>query len=190
MKNKPSVATTCLNTTFQQTECYAIFFVLINPVTFGICLAENENRILFHLLLFSTGFFTFTFLEYIAHRFWMHGKEIKHPGKSLERHMDHHRHPTELKITPELRLRLLLLIYCLSSFPFSSITTLPCCQAFLQGLFTIALYTYSFICPGRISSSHVCSNRISIITANTRNAASAPVLPGGINCFGPMYRTR
>ncbi len=92
---------------YTETACYAVYLLLISPVFYGIVEMSTVNRPLFHLLLFATGFLTFTFMEYIAHRFWMHGKEIKHPGKSLERHLDHHRHPTELKITPRLRNTLL-----------------------------------------------------------------------------------
>ncbi len=92
---------------YSESSCYAIFLLIITPVFYCITVAASTNRTLFHVLLCLTGFISFTFLEYIAHRFWMHGKETKHPGKSLERHLDHHRHPTELKITPRLRNTLL-----------------------------------------------------------------------------------
>ena len=93
---------------FSEKQCYLVFLFLLIPVVYCIIRSANGNEILFHGLLFSAGFMFFTFLEYIAHRFWMHGKEEKHPGKSLERHMLHHRHPTELKITSAMRNRLLL----------------------------------------------------------------------------------
>lgn len=95
-------------TNFSQWQCYAIYLMLISPFIYCIIMLENKNRLLFHTLLFFTGWLTFTFLEYIAHRFWMHAKEKKHPGKSLEQHMHHHRHPTELKITAGLRTKLLV----------------------------------------------------------------------------------
>jgi len=87
-------------------------FLLI-PFIYGISFLENKSLTFFHALLFFTGWLTFTFFEYIAHRFWMHGKENKHPGKSLEQHMHHHRHPTELKITTSMRNKLLLLSFLL-----------------------------------------------------------------------------
>src|SRR4030095_5919480 len=93
---------------FSEIQCYAVFLFLLSPVIYFIIKIENGNAIAFHGLLFSIGFITYTFIEYIAHRFWMHGKEEKHPGKSLERHLHHHRHPTELKITSAMRNRLLL----------------------------------------------------------------------------------
>ncbi|WP_276504825.1 sterol desaturase family protein [Terrimonas pollutisoli] len=93
---------------FSEMQCYAVFLFLLSPVSYCIIQSENSIGILFHGLLFMTGFIVFTFLEYIAHRFWMYGKEEKHPGKSLEQHMHHHRHPTELKITTGMRNFLLL----------------------------------------------------------------------------------
>jgi sterol desaturase/sphingolipid hydroxylase (fatty acid hydroxylase superfamily) len=93
---------------FSELECYAVFLFLFSPVIYVSIRLEQEFRSVFHLCLFIGGFFLFTFLEYIAHRFWMHGKEDKHPGKSLERHMHHHRHPTELKITSGFRAKLVV----------------------------------------------------------------------------------
>jgi len=106
--NKPSLAVNWKARNFSELQCYLIFLTLVSPVIYSITQFKNGNETVFHLLLFSTGFITFTFLEYIAHRFWMHGKEDKHPGKSLGPHMHHHRHPTELKITTAMRSQLLL----------------------------------------------------------------------------------
>jgi len=104
--NTPPFAAKWKARNFSELQCYFFFLVLFSPVIYGIIKMEQEFRPFFHLLLFFTGFFIFTFFEYIAHRFWMHGKEDKHPGKSLEQHMHHHRHPTELKITAGLRTKL------------------------------------------------------------------------------------
>lgn len=106
--NTQSLSESWKTRSFSERQCYAVFLFLLGPVVYSIIKSANVNGIAFHGLLFSTGFIVFTFLEYIAHRFWMHGKEEKHPGKSLERHMHHHRHPTELKITSVMRNRLLL----------------------------------------------------------------------------------
>ncbi len=88
---------------FSELQCYAVFFFLLIPSSCFIIQLERGNRILFHGILFFSSFIMFTFFEYIAHRFWMHGKEEKHSGKHLELHMHHHKHPTELKITPTMR---------------------------------------------------------------------------------------
>lgn len=116
--NSPTFNSTQKTKNFSQTECYIIFLLILSPVVYSIAMLENESRFSFHLLLFFTGFFTYTFFEYISHRFWMHGKEKKHPGKSLERHMNHHRHPTELKITAGLRTQLLLADFILLALAF------------------------------------------------------------------------
>jgi len=94
-------------TSFSQWQCYVTYVLLLCPVVYSVSLLENRGRVFFHVLLFFAGWLTYTFLEYIAHRFWMHAKEKKQPGKSLKRHMHHHSHPAELKITARLRNRLL-----------------------------------------------------------------------------------
>lgn len=125
---------------FSELQCHAILLLLLCPVTYGIFKTEQDYRLFFHLLLFFTGFFIFTFFEYIAHRFWMHGKENKHPGKSLEQHMHHHQHPTELKITAALRTKLVAanLLLLLITVMLNNYFT------FLAGLYTGFVY-YCFM---------------------------------------------
>ncbi len=125
---------------FSESSCYTIFLLMFTPVFYCITVAATTNRTLFHTLLFLTGFISFTFLEYIAHRFWMHGKENKRPGSSLERHMDHHRHPTELKITTGLRTVLLTvdLLVVFFSFAFDNYFT------FFAGLYN-GFVSYCFM---------------------------------------------
>jgi len=106
--NTQSISERWKTRNFSERQCFVVFLLLLSPVIYCVVKSENSNRIFFHGLLFLTGFITYTFIEYIAHRFWMHGKEKKHPGKSLERHVYHHTHPTELKITSPMRNRLLL----------------------------------------------------------------------------------
>jgi sterol desaturase/sphingolipid hydroxylase (fatty acid hydroxylase superfamily) len=94
--------------TFSEVQCHIIFLFLFSPLIYSTILLENGIRSFFHLGVFAAGFILFTYLEYIAHRFWMHGKEDKRPGKSPDHHMNHHRHPTEIKITSRMRTKLLL----------------------------------------------------------------------------------
>lgn len=138
--NSPTFNSTQKAKNFSQAECYAVFLLILSPVIYSITRLENESRLSFHLLLFFTGFITYTFFEYISHRFWMHGKEKKHPGKSLERHMNHHRHPTELKITTGLRTQLLLadLILLVLAFDLNNYFT------FFWGVYTGFVY-YCFM---------------------------------------------
>ncbi len=140
MKAIPSENRNRTHTNFQQVKCYFVFCFIMSPVWWSIYDLEDRSPLLHQLLLFFTGFITFTFFEYIAHRFWMHGKEMRHPGKSLKRHMDHHHHPTELKISPAMRTKLLLvnLLFLVSSVIFVNYFTL------LTGLFTGFVY-YCFM---------------------------------------------
>jgi dihydroceramide fatty acyl 2-hydroxylase len=125
---------------FSEIQCYAILLLLLSPFIYAVLKLENEIAFLFHFLLFFTGFITYTFFEYIAHRFWAHRKEDKHPGKSLERHMNHHRHPTELKITTRQRIKLLLanFILIVSAFLLDNYFT------FFTGFYTGFVY-YCFM---------------------------------------------
>lgn len=117
---------------FSEQLCYIAFLLLISPVLYYAGIIASGNPWLFHTLLFITGFITFTFFEYIAHRFWMHAKEKNHPGKSLQRHMMHHHHPTEIKITPLHRTCLVLLNIVLVSAAF-----------LFDNYFTLAVGLYS-----------------------------------------------
>ena len=93
---------------FSEVQCYTVFFLLLIPVSVCVIQSESINRMLFHVVLFFTGLMVFSFFEYIAHRFWMHGKKEAHPGKTPDLHLHHHKHPTELRITPGMRNCLLL----------------------------------------------------------------------------------
>lgn len=59
-------------------------------------------------ILFFLGWLTWTFLEYIAHRFWMHNKSTQREKPALSNHQYHHTHPTELKVTNSHRFLLLV----------------------------------------------------------------------------------
>ena len=50
------------------------------------------------ILLMITGWLGWTFTEYFLHRFWMHNHFRNINGKIYEHHMDHHKHPQEIKI--------------------------------------------------------------------------------------------
>ncbi len=125
---------------FSELHCYAISLLLFSPLIYSAIELEQQYRSLFHLLLFFTGFFIFTFLEYIAHRFWMHTKEDKSPGKSLEQCMLRHRHLAELKISTRLRNKLVAinLLIILLAFVLNNYFT------FLAGLYTGFVY-YCFM---------------------------------------------
>lgn len=58
-------------------------------------------------ILFFLGWLTWTFMEYIAHRFWMHNKTARGEKYVSSNHHYHHTHPTELKISNSDRFILL-----------------------------------------------------------------------------------
>lgn len=66
--------------------CAASFFLLINSWSAAIA-------------LFLGGWLTWTFIEYLVHRFWMHDTPLKSAKPVAEYHMVHHRQPTEMDIT-------------------------------------------------------------------------------------------
>jgi len=59
-------------------------------------------------ILIFLGWLTWTFLEYIAHRFWMHNKQAQRQKRDFGNHVYHHTHPTELKVSNLHRFLLLV----------------------------------------------------------------------------------
>jgi sterol desaturase/sphingolipid hydroxylase (fatty acid hydroxylase superfamily) len=89
--------------------CIFVFCLLLLPLVSAGLLLYAGNRFVFHTLLFFTGWFIWTFIEYMAHRFWMHStKGFSGPG-SDSRHQHHHVHPTDIKITSSNRFMLTLI---------------------------------------------------------------------------------
>jgi sterol desaturase/sphingolipid hydroxylase (fatty acid hydroxylase superfamily) len=69
---------------------------------------RSVSPVVSQIILFLFGWISWTFLEYIAHRFWMPFRATV--GRSLDQsnHQYHYTHPTEIKITDTHRLFLLL----------------------------------------------------------------------------------
>lgn len=88
-------------------DCILTFLILFIPMILVSVLLRYYNRGLFFCSLFFSGWFAWTFLEYMAHRFLMH-----HPKKEIKlidfNHAHHHTHPTEIKISMTMRFILLL----------------------------------------------------------------------------------
>lgn len=59
-------------------------------------------------LMLFTGWLTWTFIEYFNHRFRMHGTGDPSKVIGYDRHILHHHHPTEIKITGVQRLLLFI----------------------------------------------------------------------------------
>jgi len=95
---------------FTQLHCFAIFFLLIAPCIILLIVATQFQAWVFHCLLFFAGWFFWTFMEYIVHRFWMHGKGTSLYKFSSKRHLHHHKHPHDLKIKAAHRVAMFMLI--------------------------------------------------------------------------------
>lgn len=89
-------------------QCIAWFILLVSPL-FIFTMATTSHRVIFHLLLLILGWLCWTITEYCVHRFADHG-EPTHLGEKKERlHHYHHKHPTELAISPLHRAGLFIL---------------------------------------------------------------------------------
>lgn len=93
------------HTLYEQLKCFSIFLLLVLPlVLFNVSL---KSPILFFILNFLPGLLCWTYLEYHLHRFWTHNKHADSSKLAFKRHMHHHKHPTEIKVTAVQRIILL-----------------------------------------------------------------------------------
>jgi 4-hydroxysphinganine ceramide fatty acyl 2-hydroxylase len=89
-----------------QLKCFGIFLTLILPIIIlNVLFPERKNQ--FFLLNLAIGALCWTYLEYHLHRFWTHTKTGRSKNGSLRRHIHHHKHPTEIRVTPSQRVLLL-----------------------------------------------------------------------------------
>lgn len=92
----------------RQLKCIGIFLLIgILPLLFAD--RFRGNRLLFHSILFLDGWLTWTLVEYILHRFWNHSKSADKQNVIVQRHLHHHTHPTEIKVTGKQRLEMVLI---------------------------------------------------------------------------------
>lgn len=86
-------------------NCIMVFALMFMPLLFISLLLQAYNDVAFQLVLFFTGWFGWTFLEYMSHRYLMHSK--KKENKAIDfNHQYHHTHPWEIKILGRQRLLL------------------------------------------------------------------------------------
>ncbi len=95
-----------------------LFLLLILPVIIIDLSIKKSEPGLAHLLLLFSGWFCWTFIEYFNHRFRMHGSGDPSRVIGYKRHILHHHHPTEIKITGTQRFflfmgNILLIILCI-----------------------------------------------------------------------------
>jgi hypothetical protein len=92
-----------------QVKCFIIYLAIMT-IYLGVVWLSHGNDWLFAFLLFFGGWISFTFLEYILHRFWMHDTPIERARPVAEYHMLHHRQPTEMDIKRSHRLLVWVLV--------------------------------------------------------------------------------
>lgn len=76
-----------------------LFALLITPILIIVYSIKKTVPGYSYLLMLFTGWLCWTFVEYFNHRFRMHGLGNSLKVIGYERHMLHHHHPTEIKIT-------------------------------------------------------------------------------------------
>jgi hypothetical protein len=96
-----------------QIKCFFIFLILIVPALYWNHQLEHSHRSVSRFILFITGWLTWTFAEYIMHRFWNHSKSADNNSSIIRRHHHHHTHPTEIKITGTQRLWMVVIAIAL-----------------------------------------------------------------------------
>lgn len=93
---------------YQQLKCILIFLLMELPVLFITPVLKIHSSFLFHASLFFLGFSTWTFIEYILHRFYWHSKNAC--SSIAKTHHYHHSHPTELVVTPAHRVAMTVVL--------------------------------------------------------------------------------
>ena len=97
--------------------CLIIGFLIVFSIS-GIGFLLSENQFLSNSLLFSSGWFFWTFFEYSVHRFFMHELIVPQAKKDIINHRYHHRNPQDIKINLKHRLFILLIISIVAFFAF------------------------------------------------------------------------
>jgi len=97
---------------YQQAKCIMRFLLMVLPVMLFAVLIRHTSPVTFHWLLFATGWCTWTFVEYILHRFWMH---VKGKNSTMsEIHTHHHKNPTEHVVTNFHRTAMIVVLAALT----------------------------------------------------------------------------
>ncbi len=104
---------------WQQLKCLSVFCTLLLPLLISTSLLKSYSALLFQALLLVAGWLTWTFTEYILHRFWMHRKGAATASQMVQAHNHHHSHPTEIKVTAAQRLLMLVLLVLLSAISYN-----------------------------------------------------------------------
>jgi len=94
----------------QHIKCFTVFFLMLAPVPYLIVECNRFSNSAFLSLLFFTGWFIWTFAEYVLHRFWNHAKDVDKNNSIVQRHHHHHTHPTEISISATQRIIMMFIV--------------------------------------------------------------------------------
>jgi len=102
----------------EKVKSFLISLIVISPLLITAIILKVIQPLFSQLLLLFTGWLVWTFIEYFNHRFRMHGKSKKERVRGYEMHMNHHHHPTDIRITAVQRVLLLtgnigLIVWCM-----------------------------------------------------------------------------
>jgi len=125
----------------QQLKCFAVFLVILLPVMyctirFADCLSYAVTPV-----LFFTGWFIWTFAEYVMHRFWNHDKNAEN-SPIVQKHNHHHTHPTEISISGKQRAMMLFISLALIGLSLCLNTYLMFIAGMWTGFFWFFLMHY------------------------------------------------
>jgi len=85
------------------------------PLIISAVLLTNRYPLLFHIILFLTGWITWTWVEYHYHRFVLHPTTDKWKSSTSKTHQHHHTNPSQFETT--LTHRILLFVFsCVFAF--------------------------------------------------------------------------
>lgn len=118
-------------------ECFKCFGVFLFLITTGLLLSVPLHRAPWqfeYAYLFFLGWFSWTFGEYMFHRFVWHSKRTNNRDSDSDKfnHMHHHQHPTDIKVPVFMRF-----VFVISS------AVLITVSLFLHNYFTIVA---GFLC--------------------------------------------
>jgi len=82
-------------------ELYSILVCVIVtlPLIIPAALLRHSYPFLFHLILFLTGWFIWTWIEYHYHRFLLHPKTGRKKTNTSKSHQHHHTNPSQFETT-------------------------------------------------------------------------------------------
>jgi len=129
------------NPAYQQLKCFAVFFVMLTPLVWGVIRFADVLSYSIPVLLFFIGWFMWTFTEYVLHRFWNHAKGAEN-SVIVQRHNHHHTHPTDIRVSGKQRVIMLLISATLIAFSFWLSTYIMFIAGLWTGIFWFFLMHY------------------------------------------------